>query len=84
MQAPGPPYRAEPASRDHRRHAAVAPRHLIGQGAGDDHPAVRGVEAGVAASAEILPPVVVDRGRGGMKAVDLDLNEGAEDSEDPE
>jgi len=28
--------------------------------------------------------LLVDRGRGGMKAVDLDLNEGAEDSEDPE
>jgi exodeoxyribonuclease VII small subunit len=28
--------------------------------------------------------LLVDRGRGGMKAVDLDPNEGAEDSEDPE
>jgi exodeoxyribonuclease VII small subunit len=28
--------------------------------------------------------LLVDRGRGGMKAVDLDLNEGAEDREDPE
>jgi exodeoxyribonuclease VII small subunit len=28
--------------------------------------------------------LLVDRGRGGMKVVDLDPNEGAEDSEDPE
>jgi exodeoxyribonuclease VII small subunit len=28
--------------------------------------------------------LLVDRGRGGMKAVDLDPNQGAEDSEDPE
>ena len=28
--------------------------------------------------------LLVDRGRGGMKAVDLDMNEAAEDSEDPE
>jgi exodeoxyribonuclease VII small subunit len=28
--------------------------------------------------------MLVDRGRGGMKAVDLDLNEGAEEGEDGE
>jgi exodeoxyribonuclease VII small subunit len=28
--------------------------------------------------------MLVDRGRGGMKAVDLDLNEGAEEGEDEE
>jgi hypothetical protein len=62
VQAPRPPHCTKLAVDHHHRHATVAPRHLIGQGTVDDHPAVRGIEAGVAAPLQVLPPIVVDQG----------------------